>query len=595
MYQSLYRTWRVRTFSEMVGQDHVVRTLRQQARTGHFSHAYLFSGSRGTGKTSAARILSMAINCQNLQDGNPCLECEACISLQSGTTLDVFEMDAASNSRVEEIRDMLEKVSYPPQFVRNKVYIIDEVHMLSNAAFNALLKTLEEPPSHMVFILATTEPQKIPATILSRCQRFEFGRIGEKDIVERLKVALRPGLTAQPEALALIASAAEGSMRDAWSLMDMCLPEKGDLTEERVREALGAVDRGFLFDFIAALLHRDAASAIHQIDQLMRTGKDIQVFLKDLSQHLRSLIAAKLDIDSRLATKENQKRYRDQAANAALEQLTWMLERSVQAEGVLRWAAQQRTVLEVYALTICHPRESDGSLAMQARVAQLELQLQTLQSESSIPHAVSPRAASARLAEQDPPSEKNTPEANADIQAIVTELPAEPEQAALTNSPEQETVPAQAADPGPESTPPGAAEAAAPPADAIVPDEGPDAPFSSGMTPKQIWNSMLERAKKELPSVYSIMTGARFGGFQDGCYRLMFPAENGYYTSFVMADSRRTMIEQLLTQIGGQPARFEALVEGTQQKEITAAQRTARDVQALADAFGRQNVIVHGE
>ena len=179
MYQALYRKWRPRTFSEMAGQEAVIRTLRHQVASGRIAHAYLFCGSRGTGKTSAAKIMARAINCENPQDGDTCLACPACKALMEDASLDVFEMDAASNSRVEEIRDLLEKVDYPPQFSKYKVYIIDEVHMLSNAAFNALLKTLEEPPSYMVFILATTEPQKIPATILSRCHRFDFGRLTE--------------------------------------------------------------------------------------------------------------------------------------------------------------------------------------------------------------------------------------------------------------------------------------------------------------------------------------------------------------------------------------------------------------------------------
>ena len=248
-YQSLYRTWRPQTFSQMVGQEAILRALKNQAAQGRVAHAYLFCGSRGTGKTSAARIMAMAINCQQNKDGDPCLVCDSCKALMSETTLDVFEMDAASNSRVEEIREMLARTDYPPQFVNYKVYIIDEVHMLSNAAFNALLKTLEEPPEYMVFILATTEPHKIPATILSRCQRFDFGRIAEQEIIARLKLALNEGLTADESALQLIAATAEGSMRDAWSLMDMCLGMDPDLTEEKVRYALGAVSQDFLYEF----------------------------------------------------------------------------------------------------------------------------------------------------------------------------------------------------------------------------------------------------------------------------------------------------------------------------------------------------------
>ena len=224
MYQALYRVWRPKTFSEMVGQEAIVRTLRNQVMSGRIAHAYLFCGSRGTGKTSAARILTRAINCETPRDGDPCGECASCKTIDSGASFDVYEMDAASNSRVEEIRELLEKVDYPPQFGKYKVYIIDEVHMLSNAAFNALLKTLEEPPEYMVFILATTEPQKLPSTILSRCQRYDFGRYSEEQIAGHLKkVVEQSGETAEPEALELVARAAEGGMRDALSILDMCM------------------------------------------------------------------------------------------------------------------------------------------------------------------------------------------------------------------------------------------------------------------------------------------------------------------------------------------------------------------------------------
>ena len=292
-YQSLYRTWRPRTFTDMVGQEAIVRTLKNQVGSKRIAHAYLFCGSRGTGKTSAARIMAMAINCQEPRNGDPCLACAHCLALQSETTLDVFEMDAASNSRVEEIREMLSRTDYPPQTVPYKVYIIDEVHMLSNAAFNALLKTLEEPPPYMVFILATTEPQKLPATILSRCQRFDFGRIPESEIVKRLSLAVSDGVTADEDALQLIAATAQGSMRDAWSLMDMCLSAGGSLTQEHVRNMLGAVSQDFLFDFLDALVRGDTAEALRLSDKLMRGGRDVLVFLREFNAHLRQVLAVK--------------------------------------------------------------------------------------------------------------------------------------------------------------------------------------------------------------------------------------------------------------------------------------------------------------
>ena len=261
-YQSLYRAWRPHRFSDMVGQDATRRMLRNQAKTGHVAHAYLFCGSHGTGKTSAARIMALAINCENPQEGDPCLECSNCKNLSRETSLDLLEMDAASNSSVDNVRVLLSKTDYPPQFVKYKVYIIDEVHMLSGAAFNALLKTLEEPPEYMVFILA-------------RCQRYDFGRIADAQIVSRLKQAIPEDTQADEEALQLIASAAEGSMRDAWSLMDMVMASGLALSQANVREALGSVSQEMLFAFLDALARCDSADALTQINTGTASDADI--------------------------------------------------------------------------------------------------------------------------------------------------------------------------------------------------------------------------------------------------------------------------------------------------------------------------------
>lgn len=577
MYQSLYRTWRPRTFSEMAGQEHVVRTLKNQADTGHIAHAYLFSGSRGTGKTSAARILSMAINCQDKQQGDPCLKCQACIDLQSEATLDVFEMDAASNSRVEEIREMLEKVNYPPQSVRYKVYIIDEVHMLSNAAFNALLKTLEEPPEYMVFILATTEPQKIPATILSRCQRFDFGRIREEDIIARMKVALGGDRQVEEDALRLIAFTAEGSMRDAWSLLDMCLGEQGTLTEQQVRQAIGAVDRGFLYDFADALAQRDAAQAMEMIDQLMRSGKDVQVFLKDFSQHLRQLISAGLGVRA-AAGEEAEKRLREQAQRIPLSTLTWLLERAVRAEGDLRWAAQARTVLTVYALTCCQLTDERDATALLARVEELERALaggQPARKPTPAPKPA-PKPAAAAPAEAPPAKAEEPPQ----------EEPEGPQQPPEVAVQAMQDILADESEPAPM-----APEAEAPPAP--MPDQQPMP--AAAATPKDTWNGMLQQVKRALPSVYSMLYTGKYAGFEDGLYRLRFEAADKSLASFLMDEDRRQSIEKILTDLGGQPARFEAFSEASAQQKQNAQEKAQQDIQALSDLFGRKHITVEGE
>ena len=295
-YQALYRKWRPQTFEQVLGQTATVRTLRRQVEEGRVAHAYLFCGCRGTGKTSMAKLMSRAINCLHPDHGDPCGQCEACRAILSETTMDVLELDAASNNSVDNIRELLEQVRYPAQLGRYKVYIIDEVHMLSTAAFNALLKTLEEPPAHVVFILATTEPQKLPATILSRVQRYDFGRIPSELMVSRMRQALEElGIEAEDEALAIVARAAEGAMRDAFSILDMCVAgaEDGRITAALTRELLGTSDREFLFSFFDLLSARDEGGVMQKVDELMRSGREPQVFLRELGAHCRALLTVR--------------------------------------------------------------------------------------------------------------------------------------------------------------------------------------------------------------------------------------------------------------------------------------------------------------
>ncbi|MGX8706149.1 MAG: DNA polymerase III subunit gamma/tau, partial [bacterium] len=352
-YQALYRAWRPDTFAEMVGQDAITRTLRRQVMTGRIAHAYLFCGTRGTGKTTAAKVLARAINCLNPHDGDPCGECEVCRALKDETTMDVSEIDAASNNGVDEIRDLREKIKFPPTIAKYKVYIIDEVHMLSTGAFNALLKTLEEPPGHAVFILATTEPQRLPATILSRCQRFDFHRISIDTIIERLMVVLGGiGRAATDDALHEIARAAEGAMRDALSLLDVCLSyTDGEVTAQLARDVLGTAGRGAMFDFVDALIDGDAGSALRQIDAMSRRGSDPQVFIRDTTAHLRAVMLAKAVKDGLTeileVTPEDAARFQDQAERIEADAVNRMLELFMRAEPDTRWASRPRTVLEL--------------------------------------------------------------------------------------------------------------------------------------------------------------------------------------------------------------------------------------------------------
>ena len=379
-YQVLYRAWRPGTFSEICGQDAVTRTLRRQVVSGHIAHAYLFCGTRGTGKTTASKVLARAINCLNPVDGDPCGECEICRALKEENCMDVVEIDAASNNGVDEIRDLREKIKYPPTLTKYKVYIIDEVHMLSTGAFNALLKTLEEPPAHAVFILATTEPQKLPATILSRCQRFDFHRISVDTMVARMKVVLNGiGRTAEEEALREIGRAAEGAMRDALSLLDGCLSyTDGEVTLQLARDVLGTAGRAFLFDFAEKLIQFDISGALNDIDQLMNQGSDPQVFARDVVAHLRALVlsAAVGDVTEMLEiTPEDGQKFAEQAQKIDAARASRLMDLYMHAESDMKWASRPRTVLELATVRACHPEEeADASLS--ERIQRMEKMLE---------------------------------------------------------------------------------------------------------------------------------------------------------------------------------------------------------------------------
>ena len=408
-YQALYRAWRPDTFTEMVGQDAITRTLKRQVMTDHIAHAYLFCGTRGTGKTTAAKVLSRAINCLNPQDGDPCGECEICRTLRQDNCMDVVEIDAASNNGVDEIRDLREKIKYPPAVTKYKVYIIDEVHMLSTGAFNALLKTQEEPPKHAVFILATTEPQRLPATILSRCQRFDFHRISVDTIIERLMIVLGGiGRTASDDALYEIARAAEGAMRDALSLLDVCLSyTDGEVTAQLARDVLGTAGRSAMFEFADALIDGDTGSALRQIDQVMRRGSDPQVFIRDTVAHLRGIMlagAVKEGLSDILEiTPEDAQRFVEQAERTDANGLNRMLELFMHAEPDTKWASRPRTILELAAVRACHP-EKEADAALSERVSRVEKLI-----ERGVPAAPS-RPAAKREAPA-PAQEKSAPKA----------------------------------------------------------------------------------------------------------------------------------------------------------------------------------------
>ena len=359
-YQALYRRWRPLTFDDVRGQDAIVTTLKNQIRSGRIGHAYLFCGTRGTGKTSIAKIFARAVNCAHTaeHDGNPCNTCAVCNSILKGSSLNVFEIDAASNNGVDNIRDIREQVEYPPTEGNYKVYIIDEVHMLSTGAFNALLKTLEEPPSYVIFILATTDPQKIPQTILSRCQRYDFRRIGAETIAGRIHELMEAdGLEIEERAVRYVARAADGSMRDALSLLDQCLAfHYGQrLTYENVLDVLGAVDTGVFSDLYRAICGRDVEKTLSIVNDLINSGREIGQFVNDFIWYMRNiLLAGSVSGDDILdISKENEERLREDAAAADKPTLLRMMSTMSELSNRMRFAAQKRVLLEVELIRLC--------------------------------------------------------------------------------------------------------------------------------------------------------------------------------------------------------------------------------------------------
>ncbi len=400
-YYALYRQWRPKDFSHVVGQRAIIETLRNQVINDRIAHAYLFCGSRGTGKTSTAKILARAINCEHPENGDPCGKCPTCLRMENEESLDIVEIDAASNNGVDEIRELRDSVKYPPQYGKYRVYIIDEVHMLSTSAFNALLKTLEEPPAHIVFILATTEPQKLPETILSRCQRFDFGRIAVNDIQNRLREAAESaGASVSNGALMVIARAAEGGMRDALSLLDMCLGYGSTIDESMVRSILGTSDQSFLFEFVHYLACEDTGNLFRMIDRVMRDGRDPAVFMRDVSYHLRSLLLAKccpeefagiLDL-----TDEDAAEFIKQAGDFPVTRLMNVLDLYMKAEGEMRYVSSPRLALENVSLKACIRTSEADAQALNDRITELEKKIDMLSSGQ----AVMPAASSAEPAAQ---------------------------------------------------------------------------------------------------------------------------------------------------------------------------------------------------
>ncbi|HIU02514.1 MAG TPA: DNA polymerase III subunit gamma/tau [Candidatus Onthocola gallistercoris] len=424
-YQALYRKWRPQTFEDVKGQDHIVTTLKNQIRLNRIGHAYLFCGTRGTGKTSVAKIFAKSVNCLDPKDGSPCGECAMCKAIQDQTSMNVIEIDAASNNGVDNIREIREEVEYSPTEGRYKVYIIDEVHMLSIGAFNALLKTLEEPPEYVIFILATTEVHKIPVTILSRCQRYDFRRISVEDLSGRLKEVIdREGLDVEEKAIRYIARAADGGMRDALSLLDQCAAFYIDqkLTYDRVLEILGAVDTEIFSRLLRAVIANDVTGCIQLLEEVITQGRELTQFVTDFTWYMRNLMMAQstdrpediLDVSS-----ENLARLMEEADMVRPEVLMRYIRVFSELSGQMRYSTQKRVLLELAFVKLCKPQMERNYDSLLNRLDILERKL-----EQGIVVTSERRPETGGEAQQDSPGEMAqeaplTPAQKEDVKKIV--------------------------------------------------------------------------------------------------------------------------------------------------------------------------------
>lgn len=509
MYQALYRKWRPKSFADVVGQDHITQTLQTQIAQGRLSHAYLFTGTRGTGKTTCAKILSKAVNCLSPVDGNPCNHCESCLGIESGGYLDVLELDAASNNGVDHVRALRDEAVYAPASVRYRVYIVDEVHMLSTAAFNALLKILEEPPAHLIFILATTELHKVPATILSRCQRFSFKRILPQDVQRRLlEVARGENIPLTADGAEVLARLSDGALRDALSLLDQCANVSGDITAQAVLDVLGLAGNLATISMMEAIIDRDSDQALTMLHQLYQDGKEVGSVLGELSSLCRDLLlrkAAPKGGDALLSGGFDGKTLARLGQGLPTARLLYLSQTVQTALGQLHQSPNRRLEAELCILRLCDESLSWDATAMEARLVRLE--------QGGVVAPVAQKAKKPVIEEPvkaKPITQK--PVVEEDLPWDMTPPPMENDLPWMDEPPLSEPPPMMEAPPWDEPPMAPAAPAPvapiAPPAPVMAPEAPPVAPTPVASTPSGTvqrgtwWRGVAERCKGQLPPMY---------------------------------------------------------------------------------------------
>ena len=526
MYRVLYRKWRPQTFEEVYGQPHITATLKNELVSGRVAHAYLFTGSRGTGKTTCAKILSKAVNCLSPHDGDPCNECEICRGIDNGSVLDVIEIDAASNNGVDNIRDLRDEANFTPVKAKYRVYIIDEVHMLSTGAFNALLKILEEPPEHVIFILATTEVHKLPATILSRCQRFDFKRITPEDICARLQyVAEHENITLDEDAAALIAKVADGALRDALSLLDRCCAVDEHITSEVVTKSAGLAGRDYLMRLSECIIKKDCASALGIINELHMNSCDMERLCSEFMFHLRDLMIVKTvkNADSILiATDDELKSLKALAEKLPLEELLYDLNIIEDTFSQIKRSSNKRIPLEMAFVKLCSESLDSENDALLRRISALEAKLASgnfTAASSTVPV-------------------ENNPKAPKQIKTAVPEPHQQTKAEEVKKAPEPQKADIKEKAPEPKTEAPAEHHAPAPSPEGT---NGETIQFSR-------WAEVMDELQKVDAPLHGILNGA--SGYERDNF-ILIKSENPALASFIKQDTHAVLLMKAIFAVTG--------------------------------------------
>ena len=605
MYRALYRKWRPQRFEDVVGQRAIVTALKNQITANRVGHAYLFTGVRGTGKTTCAKIFAKAVNCLHPVNGDPCGECEICRGIDNGSILDVVEMDAASNNGVDDIRDLRDETAYTPSACKYKVYIIDEVHMLSTAAFNALLKTLEEPPAHVIFILATTEIQKVPATILSRCQRYDFTRIGPEDIARRVEyIAGEEKLELTPDGAELIARLADGALRDALSILDTCAGVTAKIDADVVRRMAGVTDRSYLFRISDALEAQDGAAALAQLAQLRQQSVDVKRLTEELIAHYRALMLAALPGGQALlsgVSPEEEALYLEKGPQLGQREAIRAIRALGSALEHMTRGSDQRIELELALFSLSEPPQQMQAVPVQAVPARAAAQPAVVQPFASAPAAQPFASAPARPAPTAEPTPAQPQEAvpvQPAVPAASVPQTAVPEQAEISPAPAEETLPLpeeppvqQTETPLPWEEPPVSVEQPAAPEPVQQPSVPPvqektadpvpgksDKTVQEGIAPFPYWEQVVQQLQEKDPMLYTYLRKSK--AYFDGTRVLIDGGKT--FRDFIRAnrDSQR-LIKKLIANVSGVAVPIGPYEPKTAGKVVSNAEQSLRALEKL--------------